>query len=223
MTNSNQQTSNQQPATRPLLLGLTGGIACGKSTVARLLAERGAVVLDADALVHELYADPDFAARVAALFDAPVQRDDGTIDRVALGHLVFADAEALRRLEALVHPAVEALRDEKLHVLHGADPRPPAIVIEAVKLVEAGQGAHCAAVWCVSCAREVQLRRLMATRGLSEEAARARLAHQPPLEAKQALLGPVPLVLIENSGTPQELEARVDKEWQAFLRSASNQ
>ena len=203
------------------LLGLTGGIACGKSSVARLLAARGAAVIDADSLVHELYADPEFAAQVAALFEAQVRRCDGTINREALGKIVFADAEALRRLEALVHPAVAALRDEKLRAVAEQTPRPPAVVLEAVKLIEAGQASSCAAVWCVMCAPEVQLQRMMTTRGLSEEAARARLAHQPSLETKLALLGNVPLVLIENNGTLNELEARVEEEWQAFLQRAA--
>ncbi len=206
------------PASVPLL-GLTGGIACGKSSVARLLAARGAIVLDADAIVHELYAEPKFAARVAALFEADVRRADGTIDRAALGRIVFADKLALRRLETLVHPAVAALRDEKLRALNELTPRPPAVVLEAVKLIEAGQAELCALVWCVVCEPDVQLRRLMTTRGLSEADARARLANQPSLQEKIAALKDIPLLFIENNGTEDELQRRVDGEWTAFLKA----
>ena len=203
------------------LLGLTGGIACGKSSVARLLAARGAAVVDADALVHELYADADFAARVAALFELPVRAADGSIDRAALGRIVFADKTALRRLESLVHPAVAALRDEKLREVAKLAPRPPAVVLEAVKLIEAGQAESCAAVWCVVCDPDVQLRRLISTRGLSDADARARLANQPSLQEKLALANDLPLIFIENNGTPDELQRRVDGEWKAFFTAAN--
>jgi dephospho-CoA kinase len=200
-----------------LLLGLTGGIACGKSTVARLLAARGAVLIDSDALVHELYADRAFALGVAQLFDEPILRDDGSVDRVALGKIVFNDAEKLRALESLVHPAVAALRAEKLRAAEAL--APPAIVLEAVKLLEAGHAQICDAAWCVLCDETVQLRRLMKNRGLSESEARVRLAHQPSLESRRALANGKPFVVIENNGTLPELEERVESAWQKFLKS----
>lgn len=193
-------------------IGLTGNIACGKSTVARRLAQLGASVIDADAIVKELYADPAFAARVAALFATEVRRPDGTVDHGALARIVFADPAALKRLEALVHPAVAARRDEILAGLNRQNP-PPAVVLEAVKLVESGQAAGCDVVWCVVCRTETQWRRLMEQRGLTLEQARERLARQPSLEGKQALLGGVPLVLIHNDGTLEELERQVANQW----------
>ena len=201
-----------------MLIGLTGGIASGKSTVARLLKERGAVHLDADALVHELYADENFAARVQSLFETPILDAQGLVERAQLGKIVFDDAKALKRLEKLVHPAVARLRDEKLRENADAE----CIVLEAVKLVEARQAEKCDVVWCVWSNPAVQLRRLMETRNLSEAEARARLAHQPPLEVKRELLkheslkrraNQVPFVVIENNGTLQELEEAVGEQW----------
>ncbi len=197
------------------ILGLTGDIACGKSSVARLLAEKSAAILDADLLVRELYADKSFASRVAALFPAPVQGENGEIDRARLGALVFGDEEKLRRLESLVHPAVAALRSEKLRALEAAGVG--VVAVEAVKLLESGQGASCDEIWCVVCAPEVQLRRLMENRGLSESEARARLQNQPSREAKIALARPTPLWWIENNGTMDELAALVARHWTRFL------
>lgn len=195
-----------------MLLGLTGDIACGKSTVARMLAGYGAMLIDADALVHELYTDPAFAARVASLFERPVLAVDGTVDRARLGAVVFQNSGALQRLEALVHPAVADLRDRRIERLRRSDPA-AVIVIEAVKLIESGQAAGCDAVWCVTCSREVQLARLMQERGLTYDQACERLASQPSFAAKRALLGPIPLVLLENNGTLAELERQVSRQW----------
>ncbi len=200
-----------------MIIGLTGGIASGKSTVARLLKARGAVHIDSDAIVHELYADENFALRVQSLFETPILDKQGKVDRAALGKIVFGDAEALKRLEKLVHPAVANLRGEKLRA--NADAK--CIVYEAVKLIEAGQAEKCDVVWCVWSNPEVQLRRLMETRNLSEEQARARLVHQPPLEAKRELLSrsanQVPFIVIENNGTLQELEAAVSRQWRKMM------
>jgi dephospho-CoA kinase len=199
-------------------LGLTGDIACGKSTVARLLEEQGATLIDSDLLVRELYHRPEFAQRVAELFrgrgeEHALRQADGSIDRVVLGKLVFNDAAALRRLEALVHPAVAALREEKVTTLQARSPAPPAVIFEAVKLIESGQARGCDVVWCVTCEPDVQLARLMTQRGLSEEAARARLANQPGVAQKRAMLGEVPLVLIPNNSGLEVLRARVEQEW----------
>ena len=206
------------------LLGLTGDIACGKSHVAQLLKERGAAHLDADHLVHELYADADFARRVVELFVPhfggnvveTVQTlldENGAVNRVALGQLAFGDARAMRRLEALVHPAVAALRVLKLEMLRRAPNPPEFVVLEAVKLIESGQAADCEQVWCVACSPETQLRRLMEARGLDENAARARLASQPDPQARRAAWGNLPLVMISNDGTLAQLEAQVDAAW----------
>lgn len=206
------------------LLGLTGDIACGKSSVARILVELGAAHIDADSLVHDLYADRTFATQVVALFThrfennvvSAVQaliQEDGSVNRVALGQLVFNDASALRQLEALVHPAVAALREVHLRLLRERENPPDIVVLEAVKLIESGQWRGCDALWCVVCEREVQLQRLMNARGLDEKAARARLNAQPGFGEKMAMLGATSLTLIHNNGTPEQLRAQVLAAW----------
>ena len=195
------------------IIGLTGDIACGKSTVARLLGERGAVHLDADLQVRELYGDLGFAAQLAARF-GDVLGESGAVDRAKLALLVFDDKDNLRALESLVHPAVAALRARQLAELRA---RGCAVaVVEAVKLLESGQGAGCDEIWCVVAPTDVQLQRLIRDRDLTEKQARARLANQPSRAAKERLADGVPLVWIENGGTPAQLEQIVAREWKRF-------
>lgn len=197
------------------ILGLTGDIACGKSSVARILKEMGAVWLDSDLLVRDLYADPGFAAKVQALFVSEIRDARGAIDRTKLGDLVFDDAAKLRELETLVHPAVAALRAQQLERF--ASLGAPVVTIEAVKLLESGQGAICDAIWCVVCAPDVQLARLRQKRALTQTQARARLQNQPSRAAKATLAGAVPLIWIENNASLDELRALVARQWTHFL------
>jgi dephospho-CoA kinase len=202
------------------LLGLTGDIASGKSSAAALLQKRGAQVIDADQLVRELYSDEEFSKRVAALFGPGVLCGENIIDRRKLGEVVFGDDVALQRLESLVHPAVAALREKKLRAMQLQNSS-QVVVLEAVKLLESGQARGCAAVWCITCKPEIQLQRLMEKRGLNATAARARLASQPPRIEKQKLAEAekVPLIFIENNGTPRELETKIETHWREFLKS----
>lgn len=204
------------------LLGLTGDIACGKSSVAALLQKRGASVLDADQLVRELYSDVEFSQRIAALFGTGVLGEHQKIDRRKLGAIVFADDTALRELERVVHPAVAALREEKLRAMQLETPS-QVVVLEAVKLLESGQARGCAAVWCVTCDKKIQLQRLMQNRGLDENDARSRLASQPPRKEKQALAqaANVPLIFIENNETLHELETIVEMCWHKLVKTCS--
>ena len=197
------------------ILGLTGDIACGKSTVAHLLQERGAAVLDSDLLVRELYARKDFAVQVQELFEAPILNEECGIDRGKLGQLVFNNAPGLKQLEALVFPAVGTLREEKIRSLEALGQN--VVIIEAVKLLESGQGHICNEIWCVVCAPEVQLIRMVENRGLTREGALARLRSQPSRAAKTELAGQVPLVWVENDGTLSELAAQVERHWKKFL------
>ena len=200
------------------ILGLTGDIAAGKSTVALFLKERGAETIDADALVHELYADSSFAAHIAALFpDANILDVNGGIDRRALGALVFQNARALRELELHVHPAVAALRDSKLDALRARESPPPVVVVEAVKLIESEQHRGCDAVWWIRAQPETQLQRMIETRGMTEAAAQARLAHQPDAIRKCALVGAVPLVVIWNDRSLRDLKTSVDGAWEELI------
>jgi dephospho-CoA kinase len=161
---------------RPVRIGLTGPIGCGKSTVAGWLAELGARAIDADVVARDVTppGSPELAAVVAA-FGPGILRDDGSVDRAALGRIVFADPAALARLEAIIHPAV---RPRILAAIADAErDGPPAIVIEAIKLVEGGLAALCDEVWLVICDPAEQLDRL-AGRGESAADAKARIAAQ---------------------------------------------
>ena len=198
------------------ILGLTGDIACGKSTVARLLGERGASHLDADLQVRELYCNRDFAAQLAARF-GDVLDQSGGVDRAKLAALVFDDAARLRELESLVHPAVAQLRQRQIDELkvQGRE----VVVVEAVKLLESGQGAVCDEVWCVTAAPDVQLSRLIENRGLTPDQARARLSNQPSRAEKERWAGRAPLVWIDNSGSPAQLETRIEEQWKRFRQT----
>lgn len=195
----------------PRILGITGNIACGKTAVGKMLLKLGAErYIDADAVVHKLYeSGQPIAVRVAEAFGPSVIAPDGSVDRKALGDLVFQDAEAMRRLEAIVHPAVgQALLNELSQV------SPTGIaVIDAVKLLEGGSGAFCQSKWLVTCPEEQELARLMARNHLSEEEARTRLRAQPPLTPKFALVDEV----IDNGGSLAQTRRQVAAAFERFL------
>jgi dephospho-CoA kinase len=162
--------------TRVPLIGLIGPIGCGKSTVAGWLAARGAAVIDADALTREIMAPgTPVADAIVARFGGEFRRPDGSLDRAALGRLVFADPVRLAELESIVHPAVADLLEGSIRT---ADSRgPAAIVLEAIKLIEAGHAPWCDEIWLVICDPETQLVRLTG-RGMDEPDARQRIAAQ---------------------------------------------
>lgn len=194
----------------PYILGLTGNIASGKTTVGLMLLELGATTyVDADQTVHELYLPGQpLAARLAQEFGTGILNAEGGVDRARLGELVFGDPEQLRRLEAIVHPAVQSALVERLRALGPDDIG----VLDAIKLVEAGYAPFCQGVWVVICPEAVQLRRLMETRGLTEAQAQARLSAQPKLERKLA----VATELIHNDGSLDALRAQVSAAWLRF-------
>lgn len=191
---------------RALRIGLTGPIGCGKSTIAGWLAERGAVAIDADAVARAVSA-PGGTVHDAVLdrFGPDVRGPDGTLDRAALATLVFADPEALADLEALVHPAV---RTRILAALDGADEAgAPAVVVEAIKLVEGGLADLCDEVWLVTCDPEVQRGRLVA-RGTDAVDAAARIAAQAGLVDR---LRPRADRIIDTSATRETTRVTVDR------------
>lgn len=187
------------------IIGLTGNIATGKSVVLKMLERLGAKAIDADALAHEVIekGSPVWQA-VVQEFGEDILDTDGSIDRKKLGGIVFADEAALRRLEAIVHPAVIARTAELIE-----SSQEPVVVVEAIKLIEAGMHRTCDALWVVTCLKEQQLARLMKQRGLTEEEALQRIEAQPPQEAKLALAD----VVIDNSGSLDETWRQVKKEW----------
>jgi dephospho-CoA kinase len=186
-------------------IGLTGGIASGKSGVGALLAARGLPFLDADRFARELLA-PASPATLAVLgrYGPHVRGEqEGSLDRAALGRIVFADVEERRWLEALLHPQVRERFERELAALAAA----PVVVLMIPLLFEAGLEELCSEVWLVDCEEEQQLRRLMERDGLGEADARARLAAQWPLARKRALAD----VVIDNRGAPEQLAARLPR------------
>jgi dephospho-CoA kinase len=190
------------------LIGLTGNIATGKSTVAKMLEELGATVIDADALVHELQrpGTPVFNAIVAA-FGSGILDRAGEIDRKALGSIVFADPEKLRTLEDIVHPAVLIESARRI-----TEAPTPIVVYEAIKLIEAGRAEMCDALWVVTARSDVQLHRLMRDRRMSEAEARQRIEAQPPQSEKIKRA----TVVIDNSGVLANTQKQVETAYQAI-------
>lgn len=198
------------------LIGLTGNIGCGKSTVVALLAERGAQVLDADQVTRQVMAvgQPAYRQIVAAFGPTILQTPDGPIDRPALGRIVFGDVPRLRLLESIVHPATRsailAWLSERNAEAANRPRRAPAVV-DAIRLIEAGYPALCDAVWVVTCDEREQLRRLVEQRGMSEADARQRIAAQPPQREKVAAAD----VVIDNSGALEQTARQVAEAWAA--------
>jgi dephospho-CoA kinase len=197
----------------PYILGLTGNIASGKTTVGLLLLELGAAAyVDADTVVHELYLPGQpLVAELAREFGPGIVNAEGGVDRKALGDLVFNDPVKLRRLEVIVHPQVFSALSGRMRDI----PEEGVGVLDAVKLIESGYAALCHAIWIVTSLPEVQIQRMMTTRGMSEAEARARLAAQPPVEPKLSLASAV----IDNSGSLDDLRRQVTAAWQAFIAS----
>ena len=201
----------------PLLLGLTGNIASGKTTVGKMLLELGAArYIDADEVVHRLYeqGQPIYTGVVAA-FGEEILTPEGEIDRRKLGAIVFNDAEKLKQLEGIVHPAVGMALAQEIQAL----PEDAVAVIDAVKLLEGGLGALCHKRWLVICDERLQLKRLMGRNGFTEEEARARLRAQPPIEPKLKLVDEV----INNSGTLGQSRAQVKAAWARFRGTNNGQ
>ncbi|GAA0518855.1 dephospho-CoA kinase [Paractinoplanes deccanensis] len=186
-----------------LRVGLTGGIGAGKSAVARRLARHGAIIIDSDVLAREVV-EPGTPglAEIVATFGAGVLTTEGRLDRPALAAKVFGDDEARRRLEKIIHPRVR----ESAARLH-AVAAPEAVVVSDIPLlVETGQAPSFHLVVVVEAARDARVRRLVATRGMTEEQAAARIAAQADDARRRAAAD----VLLINDGTLDELNAQVD-------------
>jgi dephospho-CoA kinase len=189
---------------RTLVIGLTGPIGCGKSTVAGWLEELGGVVVDADRIAREVTApgEPALDAVIEA-FGEEFMAADGSLDRAALGRVVFSDPAALATLEAIVHPAVRPRIEEAVRA--AADAGAPLVVIEAIKLVEAGHAARCDEVWLVTCDAATQRERLVG-RGTNEADAATRIAAQGDIIER---LRPAAGRVIDTSGDRATVRARI--------------
>jgi dephospho-CoA kinase len=197
---------------RTLRVGITGPIGCGKSTVAAMLAEHGAIVIDADQAARAAYAETAVRDAVVARFGEDVRRADGSIDRAALAAIVFEDTAALRDLERIIHPAV---RPRILAGIDAAETRgAPAVVVEAIKLVEGGLAELFDEVWLVTCDPPVQRGRLR-ERGLADDDAERRIAAQRHLRDR---VEPVATRRIDTSGSLGTTRRQVDDGWREVRR-----
>jgi dephospho-CoA kinase len=187
------------------VIGLTGNIATGKSTVLGMLAELGAETLDADEIVHAMMGlGSALAPALSTAFGAEVVNADGSINRPLLGRIVFANPERFEELERLIHPAVV---EGMLAAIHA--PGPTVLVLDAIKLFEAGIARHCDVVWVVDADRETRIARVMARNRLDREEAERRVDAQPPQEEKLARAD----VVIDNGGSLDGTRRQVEAAW----------
>jgi dephospho-CoA kinase len=198
-----------------LVIGITGPIGCGKSTIAGWLAEDGAVVVDADAIARDVtgLGEPVLEA-VIDRFGERFRRPDGSLDRAALGRLVFEDPQALADLEAIVHPAVRPRIEAA--VTEAKDEGVPIVVVEAIKLVEGGYAAACDEVWLIICDPVTQRERLVA-RGVSGHDVDRRVSAQGDLASR---LIPAASRAIDTSGSRDDVRAVVRSALQAARSGA---
>jgi dephospho-CoA kinase len=199
-----------------LLVGLTGGIGSGKSTVAHLLEELGAVVFDADVIAREVV-EPGTSGHQAVVerFGANVLAPGGELDREALASIVFADPAARRDLEAIVHPEVRRLFAEGSEAYRDTD---RVVVFSAPLLVETGMHTAFDVLIVLSTPVETQVERLMRDRGMSEDAVLARIAAQAPMDAKAEVAD----VLLANEGGLDELRKQVERAWADLVARAAS-
>ncbi len=194
--------------TEKFIVGVTGNIATGKSVVMRLAADHGALTIDADNLVHEIMdEDAEMQAAIAVAFGPEVRRPDGSIDRDALGEIVFEDPDAMRDLEEMIHPAVTNVIMQRI-----ADTNLPIIFIEAIKLLETDLVKLCRQIWVTRCAKQRQLERLRICRGLDTPSAATRIKAQPPQEDKVAQAD----VVIDTNGYMTDTAKQFESAWVRF-------
>jgi dephospho-CoA kinase len=196
-----------------LRVGLTGGIAAGKSEVSRRLATYGAVVIDADAVAREVVAPgTPGLAEVTAAFGPDVLRSDGTLDRDRLGELVFADESLRMKLNAIIHPRV----GERMAELERQAGEAPVIVHDVPLLAENHLAGRFDEVVVVDVSPRVQAERLARERGMSRAQAEARMRAQAPREERLAIA----TIVVDNSGSLAELDREVGELWAELRRRA---
>lgn len=208
----NQRGNNDSS---PFVIGLTGPIASGKSTVAELLRQRGAEIIDADGVYRSLlHPGSELWRQVVERFGPAIVGSDGEIDRAALGRVVFADPAALADLDRITHPAVVAEVRTRM-----ARSEAPLIVLEAVKLVQSGLASDVTALWFISADPETRLQRLMARSGMDEASARARIAAAPDTLPE----GVDADAMIDNSGELSSTAAAIEDALRALWSTPARQ
>ena len=191
---------------RKHVIGVTGNIACGKSAVLDILEELGAETIDGDKLVHQMMGPgSSLAEPIRERFGNAVIAEDGSIIRPELGKIVFSDPEALTDLEQIIHPLVVA---EKRAAIHR--PGPDVLVLDAIKLFEAGMAEDCDEVWVVDCTREKQIERLTKRNNIDRAEAERRIDVQPPQSEKVAKAD----LVIDNNGSLEATRRQVLAAWQ---------
>ncbi len=193
---------------KSVILGITGPIACGKSTVARMAVERGAIEhIDADRVTHELMRPGTrLMERVATEFGPGILTSNQGIDRRVLGSAVFGHPERLEALERLVHPEVRAAILARLDQVRG-EGRAGVVVIEAIKLLSSPLADLTDAVWFIQCGTEQQRDRLRTERGLAGRDAESRIEARPEFDLSKVT------TVIDNNGSQADLARHVDREW----------
>jgi dephospho-CoA kinase len=213
MTQDDADTQRRTGDSSPFVIGVTGPIASGKSTVAELLRQRGADVIDADRVYRSLLQPGSGLWRqIVARFGPEIVGPDGEINRAALGGVVFADPEALADLDRITHPAVVAEVRTRI-----ARSTTPFVVLEAIKLVQSGLASDVDALWFVTADPETRRHRLMSRSGMDEASARARIAAAPDTVPEGVDVD----VTIDNSGDLLSTSAAIDEAWRAVRIGAA--
>lgn len=197
---------------RKHVIGITGNIATGKSTVVKMLEQLGAEAIDADALVHSMMGpDSQLADAIEARFGSEVVNADRSINRPALGRIVFSDPAGLEDLEVLIHPFVVE------HMRSAAErPEPPVLVLDAIKLFEAGISETCDTVWVVDADRETQIERIIERNEVDRAEAERRIDAQPPQSEKLARAD----VVVNNAGSLDQTRRQVHDAWERIVAPA---
>lgn len=198
-------------ARRKHVIGVTGNIACGKSAVLEILAGLGAETIDGDSLVHQLMGPESvLGPAIRQRFGEATIAADGSISRPALGKIVFSDPAGLADLEQIVHPFVI---EEMNAAIHRSGP--DVLVLDAIKLFEAGIADDCDEVWVVNCRRETQIERIIARNNVDRSEAERRIDAQPPQSEKVARAD----LVIENDGTLEDTRQQVLDAWSRLTGS----
>ena len=205
-------------ANKPYIVGLTGGIATGKSTASRHLKELGAFCIDADAISHELMMPGGEAVEpVRQAFGDEFILEDGSVDRRALGRTVFADVALRRQLEGIVHPLVQRITLEKIRQAHKEGVR--VVILDVPLLFESGMDVLCDETWVISLSPEKQLKRLMERDNCDEDGARARIDSQMSQEEKIRRAHTV----IDNDRSEDRLKNELNARWREVCRRAERE